>query len=37
MPMIMQGVQGMSGMSADRYEYEYEPTEEPIMSPVPEE
>ena len=34
----MQGVQGMSGMSAaDMYDYEYEPTEEPIMSPVPEE
>ena len=37
MPMIMQGLQGMSGMPADMYNYEYEPSEEPIISPVPEE
>ena len=38
MPMIMQGVQGMSGMMpSEMYDYEYEPTEEPTMGPTPEE
>ncbi|NLJ48093.1 MAG: hypothetical protein GX428_00665, partial [Candidatus Atribacteria bacterium] len=36
MPMIMQGMQGMSGMMPSDM-YNYEPTEEPTMVPTPEE